>query len=47
MEGIRWVSQADGKELHLISILKENVTVNKTVHLCNNNFQLRLIYKDT
>lgn len=33
MEGIRWVSLADGKELHLISILKENVTINKAVHL--------------
>jgi lactoylglutathione lyase len=32
MEGIRWFSLGDGKELHLISILKENVTLNKAVH---------------
>ena len=33
MEGIRWVSLADRKELHLISTLKENVNINKAVHL--------------
>jgi len=32
MEGIRWFSLGDGKELHLISILKGNVTINKAVH---------------
>jgi len=32
MEGIRWFSLGDGKELHLISILKENVAINKAVH---------------
>lgn len=32
MDGIRWFSLGDGKELHLISILKENVTLNKAVH---------------
>ncbi|MCA0446120.1 MAG: VOC family protein [Bacteroidetes bacterium] len=31
-EGIRWFSLGEGKELHLISIVKENVTVNKAVH---------------
>ena len=42
MEGIRWVSQADGKELHSISILKENVTVNKAIHpaITTSNFDL-------
>jgi catechol 2,3-dioxygenase-like lactoylglutathione lyase family enzyme len=32
MDGIRWFSLGEGKELHLISILKENVTINKAVH---------------
>ena len=32
MEGIRWFSLNEGKELHLISILKEKVTINKSVH---------------
>lgn len=32
MEGIRWFSLGEGKELHLISILKENVSINKAVH---------------
>ena len=33
MEGIRWLSLGEGKELHLISIVKEDVTINKAVHL--------------
>jgi lactoylglutathione lyase len=33
IEGIRWFSLADGKELHLISVLKEPVTINKAVHI--------------
>lgn len=33
MAGIRWFSLGDGKELHLISTVKENVTINKAVHL--------------
>lgn len=33
IEGIRWFSLGEGKELHLISILKEPVTINKAVHL--------------
>lgn len=33
MEGIRWFSLGENKELHLVSTLKENVTVNKAVHL--------------
>ncbi|MBF2709640.1 VOC family protein [Flavobacterium soyangense] len=32
MEGIRWFSLGEGKELHLISLLKEPVTTNKAVH---------------
>jgi catechol-2,3-dioxygenase len=28
IDGIRWLSLGEGKELHLISILKENVTIN-------------------
>jgi len=33
MNGIRWFSFGEGKELHLISTIKENVTINKAVHL--------------
>ncbi|MBK7499022.1 MAG: VOC family protein [Ignavibacteriales bacterium] len=32
VEGIRWLSLGEGKELHLISILKEEVTINKALH---------------
>ncbi|MHB1146780.1 MAG: VOC family protein [Lutibacter sp.] len=32
MDGIRWFSFGEGKELHLVSILKEPVTTNKAVH---------------
>jgi lactoylglutathione lyase len=32
IEGIRWLSLGEGKELHLISILKESVTINKALH---------------
>ena len=32
MDGIRWFSLGEGKELHLISILKEKVTINKAIH---------------
>ena len=40
MEGIRWFSLGEGKELHLVSIIKEPVTINKAVHfaLTTNNF---------
>ena len=40
IEGIRWLSLGDGKELHLISILSEKVTINKAVHfaLTTSNF---------
>lgn len=36
IEGIRWFSFGEGKELHLISILKEPVTINKAVHFALN-----------
>jgi catechol 2,3-dioxygenase-like lactoylglutathione lyase family enzyme len=32
IEGIRWFSLGEGKELHLISVLKEPVSLNKAVH---------------
>ena len=32
VEGIRWFSLGQGKELHLISIVKEPVKINKAVH---------------
>ena len=40
IEGIRWFSLGEGKELHLISILKEDVAINKAVHfaLTTSNF---------
>ncbi len=40
IDGIRWLSLGDGKELHLISILSEKVTINKAVHfaLTTSNF---------
>jgi catechol 2,3-dioxygenase-like lactoylglutathione lyase family enzyme len=31
-EGIRWFSLGEGKELHLISVVKEPVQLNKAVH---------------
>ena len=33
LEGVRWFAVGDGKELHLISIVKENVTLNKAIHV--------------
>ena len=33
LEGVRWFSTGDGKELHLISILKEPVVLNKAIHI--------------
>ena len=40
IEGIRWFALTDGKELHLISILKKKVIINKAIHigLSTNNF---------
>ncbi len=41
IEGIRWFSFGEGKELHLISILKEPYTTNKAIHFALNtsNFE--------
>lgn len=36
IDGIRWISLGEGKELHLVSILKEPVTINKAVHFALN-----------
>lgn len=33
MDGIRWFAFSDGKELHLVSTIKDPVTINKAVHL--------------
>ena len=33
IEGIRWLSLGEDKELHLISILNEPFTINKAIHL--------------
>ena len=40
IEGIRWFLLGDGRELHLISVIKEPVTINKALHfgLSTNNF---------
>lgn len=33
IDGIRWFSLSEGKELHLISVIKEPVIINKAVHI--------------
>ena len=33
IEGIRWFALADGKELHLISIIKKKFIINKAIHM--------------
>jgi len=33
IEGVRWFTFSDGLELHLISTVKENVRINKALHL--------------
>jgi len=40
IKGIRWFSLGEGKELHLVSIIKETVLINKAVHfaLATSNF---------
>lgn len=32
IEGVRWLSLGEGKELHFISILKDRVQINKALH---------------
>ena len=56
VDGVRWFSLGEGKELHLISFIKEPVTVNKAVHLAltTSNFdafinkldKLKITYSD-
>ena len=56
MDGIRWFSLGENKELHLISILKETFTINKAIHiaLTTSNFdefakrldRLKIVYSD-
>jgi lactoylglutathione lyase len=56
LEGVRWFSTGDGKELHLISIVKEPVVLNKAIHIAftTNNFDaviktlndMKIIYSD-
>jgi len=56
LDGVRWFTLADDRELHLISIIKENVTTNKAVHvgLTSTNFngflkrltELKIPYSD-
>ena len=33
LEGVRWFSLGEGKELHLLSVIKQPVNINKAVHL--------------
>jgi len=33
LEGVRWFSTGDGKELHLVSIIKEPIQLNKAIHI--------------
>lgn len=46
MAGIRWFSLGEGKELHLISTLKENITINKAVHLALTTANFDLFIED-
>ncbi len=45
MDGIRWFSLGEGKELHLVSILKEPVTINKAVHFALNTNNIDALVK--
>ncbi len=55
-EGIRWLSMGDGRELHLLSIVKEHVVINKAVHIAFTTskfdafikalFNLKITYSD-
>jgi len=42
LEGVRWLSLGEQKELHLIAILRDTIIVNKAVHLAltTNDFDL-------
>ncbi len=45
MEGIRWFSLGEGKELHLVSVIKEPVTINKAVHFALNTNNIDALVK--
>ncbi len=45
IDGIRWFGLADGSELHLISVIKENVITNKAVHIGLTTNQFDVILK--
>ncbi|MDP2362238.1 MAG: VOC family protein [Ignavibacteria bacterium] len=45
IDSIRWLSMGEGKELHLISILKENVTINKALHFALTTFDFDAFIK--
>ncbi len=45
MEGIRWFSLGEGKELHLVSVLKEPVIINKAVHFALNTNNIDALVK--
>jgi catechol 2,3-dioxygenase-like lactoylglutathione lyase family enzyme len=45
MEGIRWFSLTEGKELHLISTIKEPIQINKAVHLALTTSTFDLLIK--
>ncbi len=45
MEGIRWFSLGEGKELHLVSVVKEPVTINKAVHFALNTNNMDALEK--
>jgi len=46
MDGIRWFSLGEGKELHLVSLLKEPVTINKAVHFALNTDNMEALVKN-
>ena len=43
INGIRWLSLGEGKELHLVSALKDEIKINKAVHLALNTSQFDLL----
>jgi catechol 2,3-dioxygenase-like lactoylglutathione lyase family enzyme len=45
MEGIRWFSLGEGRELHLVSVIKEPVTINKAVHFALNTNNIDALVK--
>ena len=43
INGIKWLSLGEGKELHLVSALKDEIKINKAVHLALNTSQFDLL----